>query len=133
MELREFEPGISQDTAFYWEGTRDGKALVQQCGRCKAFRFPPSPICANCQSFDVDIVELSGKGNIYSVAECHHPQMPIQGSGYLICLVELEEGIRFAANLRDCTLAEGTIGLPVEMFFEPLASGYQLPQFRLAS
>jgi hypothetical protein len=62
----------------------------------------------------------------------HHPLSPFQPPGYLLCLVDLAEGVRVAANLRDCALADASIGMAVELFFEPGANGFQLPQFRPA-
>lgn len=41
--------------------------------------------------------------------------------------------MRIAANLRDASLAEATIGAAVTVRFEALADGRALPQLRLAA
>jgi uncharacterized OB-fold protein len=132
LSTAELEPPIEPDSAFYWEGTRSGVLLVQRCRDCAALRHPPSPVCHRCRSLEWDTEAAPERGVLHSVACVRHPSSPIQGTGYLICLVDLADGVRVAADLRDCELTDATIGDAVELCFEPMASGYQLPQFRLA-
>jgi hypothetical protein len=132
MQLPDFEPSVNSDTAFYWEGTRESKLLLQKCLRCAQIRHPPSPVCAVCGSLEWEPWQATGSGTLYCVAKSHSPTF-FQESGYLICLVDLAEGVRIATNLRGCELADATPGMPVELFFEPLAAGFQLPQFRPSS
>jgi uncharacterized OB-fold protein len=87
-------------------------------------------VCAVCRSLEWSTVETSERGVLHSVALVHYPASPIQGAEYLICLVDLAEGVRVASNLRQCRLTDATIGMAVERFFEPIAHGYHLPQFR---
>ncbi len=130
MHASQFEPGIDDDSAFYWEGTRDEVLLVQRCDACGGLRHPPSPACPRCRSLAWTAEQAPTRGVLFSVSQVHHPPSPFQPPGYLLCLVDLAEGVRVAANLRDCTLADAAVGMPVELFFEPVADGYRLPQFR---
>jgi uncharacterized OB-fold protein len=132
MAMRQFEPGCDHDTEFYWEGTKSGVLLVQRCSGCGSLRHPPSPVCPHCQSLEWEAEEAPTRGVLYSVSMVHHPPSPFQPPGYLLCLVDLVAGVRVAANLRGCTLAHARIGMAVELFFEPGANGFQLPQFRPA-
>jgi uncharacterized protein len=127
------EIAMDSDTSFYWEGTKRDQLLVQRCTACGRLRHPPSPVCASCRSLDWTEVETSGDATLHSVALVHYPASPMQGAEYLICLVDLAEGVRVATNLRDCALADATIGMALVRIFEPIANGYQLPQFRPAS
>jgi uncharacterized OB-fold protein len=132
-EPLDFEPVMSIDTAFYWEGARRGELVVQRCARCGVLRHPPSPVCAACRSLGWSAVAAPRRGTLHSVAKVHHPGSPLQEDGYLVCLVDLADGVRVAANLRGCSVDAAEIGMTVELFFEPLAGGFELPQFRPAS
>lgn len=49
---------------------------------------------------------------------------------YAVLVVEMEEGVRITAGLRDLDFKDLKIGLPVEVVFEPLKDGAVLPFFR---
>ena len=42
---RRLRPMISQDTAFFWEGTAAGELRIQHCPACGTLRHPPGPMC----------------------------------------------------------------------------------------
>ncbi|MGD9794532.1 MAG: Zn-ribbon domain-containing OB-fold protein [Acidimicrobiia bacterium] len=126
----ELEISMDADSAFYWEGTKHDQLLVQRCRMCSALRHPAGPVCPKCRSLEWDAEAAPSTGVLHSVAKVHYPTSPMQGSGYLICLVDLADGVRVAANLRDCELGAAAIGMPVELCFEPIAHGFKLPQFR---
>ncbi len=125
-------PRGSRDSAFFWEGAKQGKLLGQRCGSCQAFRHPPRPMCPKCQSFDTEIVELSGRGTVHSFIKPVHPPLPMFGHGYLVALIDLEEGIRLLSNLCDIALEDARNDMPVEVFFVPTAEDATVPQFRPA-
>ena len=41
-------PAVTQDNAFWFEGTRAHKLLIQHCTSCGTLRHPPLPACAVC-------------------------------------------------------------------------------------
>ena len=55
-------PAITQDNAFWFEGARAHKLLIQHCTSCGTLRHPPLPACAVCGSLEWDTVESSGRG-----------------------------------------------------------------------
>jgi uncharacterized OB-fold protein len=130
-DIADLAIGTDDDSRFFWEGTARGELLAQRCRGCGALRHPPSPACPHCRSLEWDVEPTPQTGLLHSVAAVRSPGSPIRGEDYLICLVDLADGVRVAANLHGCTLAEARIGASVELFFEPVAHGYQLPQFRL--
>ncbi|NIB45181.1 hypothetical protein HBA55_36745, partial [Pseudomaricurvus alkylphenolicus] len=81
-------PGINRDNAFFWEGVSQGKLLIQRCTSCQSLRHPLGPMFPQCQSLEWDTVESSGKGEIYSFVNLHHPQVPPFDSPNPIVLVE---------------------------------------------
>jgi uncharacterized OB-fold protein len=132
------EVGVDEDTAFYWEAASQGLLMAQRCATCARLWHPPSPVCPHCQGLDWTVEALPGTGTLHSVAKVHDPGSPIQGSGYLICLVELPDptggpGVRVVANLRGTELEGAAIGMPVELTFEALQGEQRLPQFRVAA
>ena len=49
----------------------------------------------------LEVVELSGRGTVYSYAVLHHPQHPAFDYPVIAALVDLDEGIRLVSNLVD--------------------------------
>ena len=92
-------PAVTQDNAFWFEGTRAHKLLIQHCTSCGTLRHPPLPACAVCGSLEWDTVESSGHGTVYSYVVVHYPQVPSFDYPLPIGLIELEEGTRVVANL----------------------------------
>jgi uncharacterized OB-fold protein/acyl dehydratase len=125
-------PAITQDNAFFFEGAREGKLLIQRCTACGTLRHPPLPACGNCRSFEWDTVAASGRGELYSWVVVHYPQVPAFDYPLLIGLVELAEGTRLVADLLDVTPEQLRLGLPLEAAFVECDDELTLPMFRPA-
>lgn len=125
-------PSISPDTAFFWNGLRDQKLLVQRCTGCGALRHPPRPMCPKCNSLAWDTLESSGRGSVYSWVMPQHPRFPFLEYPYIVVLVELAEGIRLVSNLREVAPGEVRVGMPVQVFYEAFDDDLVLHQFRPA-
>jgi uncharacterized OB-fold protein len=130
-------PLLTEDNAFFWEAATSHRLVAQRCADCGRYRHPPRPMCPACNSMAVDIVELRGRGTIYSFSVIHHPPSPFFEYPVLAVLVELEEGIRLVSNLVgvDAAAIAGTslIGRAVEVEFTPTANDQAVPVFRLAN
>jgi uncharacterized OB-fold protein len=123
-------PRPSRDSAFFWQGCKRGVLLGQRCGSCKELRHPPRPMCPHCQSLEREEVELSGRATLYSWAKPVHPPLPMFEPGYLVALVELEEGPRMLSNLCEIAPEDIEIGQPLEVFFVETAAAGAVHQFR---
>lgn len=127
-------PEPDEDTRPFWEGCRRGELLMQRCAACQRLRFYPRPMCPHCRSFESEWVRMSGRGTIYSWIVAHPPVMPAfqDRVPMPVVLVELEEDpeLRLVGNIRDCPPKDISIGLPVEVVFEPVADDVTLPQWR---
>jgi len=123
-------PHGSRDSAFFWEGCKRGVLLGQRCAACGVLRHPPRPMCPHCQSIEREEVELTGRATLHSWAKPVHPALPMFEPGYLIALVDLEEGPRMLSNLCDIVPADIEIGMPLEVFFVETADGGRVHQFR---
>jgi len=99
-------------------------------------RMPPGPFCPSCRSQDLDWVELSGRGTVFSWTVVHHPVMPdLAGSvPYGVALVELEggQGVRLLGNLVGVDSDAVEAGMEVELEWADIRPGLSLPRFRPA-
>lgn len=136
-KIKRSAPGISDDTRFFWDGTRQGKLLIQRCAGCGALRHPPGPSCPQCHSFEWDTLQASGRGTIYSFVVMHHPEVPPFEHPNTIGLIELEEGTRLVAQLVGVKPGDVRIGQAVQVEFNRFEVGAPdgdddvlLPQFR---
>ena len=123
-------PALTQDNAFFFEGAKEGKLLIQRCVGCGTLRHPPRPACARCRSFEWDTVEASGRGTIFSFVVNHYPQVPAFDYPLIVALVELEEGTRLVANVEGLTPETIAIGQAVEARIEQFDPDLSLPVFR---
>jgi uncharacterized protein len=117
----------------FWDAAAQHRLVGQRCGECATLRHPPRPMCPHCGSLEVEVVELSGRGTVYSYALLHHPQHPAFDYPVVAVLVDLDEGIRLVSNLTDIDDEHQVrIGVRVEVTFVDTADGGALPVFRPA-
>lgn len=126
-------PAINRDNEFWFEAAREHRLVVQRCGDCKTLRHPPGPQCPQCQSFDWDVVEASGRGTLYSWVVAHHPKHPAFDYPLLVAVVELEEGTRLITNLTGVTADELEIGMPLAVDWLDADPELSLPLFTPAT
>ena len=126
-------PIVTDDSAAFWTAAAAGRLVAQRCAECGRFRHPPRPMCPECRSLAVEVVELSGRGEVYSYAVLHHPPNPLFEYPVVIVLVDLEEGIRLLSNVTGVAPGDLRIGMPVEVHFAPTADDMAVPQFRPAT
>ena len=108
---------------------------MQRCSHCSLYQYPPDIICVSCQSPELAVTEVSGRGTLYSYAtvdRAFHAGF-VDRVPYVVGLIELEEqaGLRMLTNIVDTDPKELRVGLPLEVTFEDRA-GTVLPQFRSA-
>lgn len=123
-------PALTQDNAFFFEGARQHKLLIQRCTKCGTLRHPPAPACGSCRSFEWDTVEASGRGMLYSYVVVHYPQVPAFDYPLPIALVELEEGTRLVANVDGVAPDQLHIGMRLAADFVDFDEELSLPVFR---
>jgi uncharacterized OB-fold protein len=122
-------PTVTPDTEFFWTGLRAGQLLLQRCDECGRFRHPPRPMCPHCQSLAWSAVPAAGRGEVVSFVRPRHPRWPWFEGGYVVVLVELEEGVRVVSNLVEAAPDTVRTGMSVAVRFEHFDDGLVLPQF----
>ena len=124
------QPPVNRDNAFFWEGVAAGELRIQRCSDCATLRHPPRPMCGACRSTAWDTVVASGRGEVYSYAIHHHPQLPGIELPLTVILVALDEGVRFVSTLTDAGEDDVHVGMPVEVVFSDVVDELTLPLFR---
>jgi uncharacterized protein len=123
-------PALTQDNAFWFEGARQHRLLIQRCKQCGTLRHPPRPMCAECRSYEWDVVDASGRGIVYSFVVNHYPQVPAFDYPLAVGLIELEEGTRLVADVIGVEPSEIQVGMPVEVEWVDHDPDLSLPAFR---
>lgn len=84
----------------YNEALKQDKLLGLKCRTCGAITIPPKMVCRQCQSPDMEVVEVAGSGQIktfttvYVAAEGREAEVP-----YIIVIVALDAGPWVMGNL----------------------------------
>jgi uncharacterized OB-fold protein len=125
------DPGITEDNEFFWEAAAAHRLVAQKCARCGVLRHPPRPMCPYCGELEIEVVELSGYGTVYSWAVLHHPQNPAFDYPIKAILVDLDEGIRMVSNIVGVEPGSIRIGMRVAVGFESTAAGNAVPVFHV--
>lgn len=119
------KPQIIMDTeAFYWDGLQKKKLLLQRCKACGHIQSPPSKMCTECTSYDVEEIEASGKAVLWSKVRFHKAYLqPYQDVPYSVAVAKLEEGPVVTGRLAEEYADQVELDDPVEIEFYDTADG----------
>ena len=116
----------------FWEGAKNHQLMAQKCLRCHHHWFPPSSVCTSCGSRDIEWVELSGKGTVFSFVVFHRlyhkgwdGEIP-----YVVGVIELKEGARMLSNVIGVPVENVKCDMPVEVVFDDVTEKLTLPKFK---
>jgi uncharacterized OB-fold protein len=117
---------VNQLAQGYDEGLRDGKLLLQYCGKCERSIMYPKHRCPHCFGSDLSWRAAEGMGTLYSFTVQHlgAPTSFVDQLPYALGVVRLSEGVQVLGRL--IPDADGTWGsyqcdVPVE--FSPTPEG----------
>lgn len=82
----------------YAEALKENKLLGLRCNSCGAYTVPPKIVCSECNSNDLDIVELRGKGMIRTFTVIRVAPEGFEAP-YIVGEAELEEGPWLMGNI----------------------------------
>ncbi|SFN51289.1 Zn-ribbon domain-containing OB-fold protein [Variovorax sp. OV329] len=128
-------PLPTAETTHYWQAALDGRLKIQYCPACARHQFYPRRFCTQCLSQDIQWIQASGKGRVYTYTVCHVAAHPAFESRvpYVIGMIELEEGVRMLAGIVGPDVDRVAVGSPVEVCFERISDETALPMFRLVA
>jgi uncharacterized protein len=90
-----------------------------QCKQCGQIFFPPKTVCLNCLSSDLQSLNLSTHGQLYSYTVVYLPSEHFP-SPYTVGWVQLPEGIRVFSQIRGWQEKPLTVGMEMQMQIEKL-------------
>jgi len=123
-------PAIDADSAPFWAAARDGRLSMQRCSTCHRMVFYPRAICPFCMSDELDWIDLSGRGTVYSYTVVHKaPPGFADEVPYVVALVDLDEGVRMMSRVVDCSIERVAVGIAVQVVFRALSDDASLPCF----
>jgi acetyl-CoA acetyltransferase/uncharacterized OB-fold protein len=102
---------------FQVDGFAAGKLLLQHCMKCSHIQEPARPMCSECHGLEFDSVESSGRGFLYSWVIPRHGAP--EGETHVVGAVELDEAVRFVAEIVDTPLDQIENGIAVEAIIRP--------------
>jgi uncharacterized OB-fold protein len=125
-------PALNEITAGYWRAARAHRLAIQTCMDCGARQHPPEPLCRACHGKALAFSPVSGQATLYAFTVVHHSVHPATANQvpYVLALVELAEGPRLVANIRDCPVEDLVVGMPLEAVYEDLSDEIALVHFR---
>lgn len=112
------------------EGLRSGKLLGLKCQDCGTVTCPPRKVCAKCTSENLDIIELSGRGEIISFTVCHAVPTGFVGP-YVVAIADLDDGGRVMGDVLEIDPANAgieLIGKKVQCGFKEIPGDYMTGQ-----
>ncbi len=129
-------PQLTDQTRPFWTGAKNGKLMLQKCGKCSTFNFFPKPWCIECGSRDLAWTEAKPFGTVYTFTVSNTVSMNYPGweddLPVLMCLIDLDDGARMYGQVTGCSPEQLKIGMRVEAYFEDISNEAGIPKFRPA-
>ena len=126
-----YDPVAESFEEGFWEAVKQKRLVFQRCKECGEFLHPPRPMCHKCHSYDLEWVESTGKGKIYSWVVFTREVHPLYRVPFEVVVVEMEEkGVRFISNMAEGNPEDLNIGMPVEVVFVDINDEWPLPWFK---
>jgi len=131
-------PIVDAHTHPWWEACAQNRLTAQLCKRCNHAQLPPTPCCSECNSFELELVNLNGKGILYTYTSVHQAVSPEQALPFIIAVVELDvtgtackNSVRLMTNIVNAKPDELQIGKPVQVAWETMSKYVSIPRFEL--
>lgn len=121
------------DARQFWDAAQDERLLIQRCGACSEYIFPPQDLCPYCWADDLAWTEATGDGRLHTFSTVEVDIHSTWGERvpYTLAIVELEEGAFMLSALVDCTPDDLRLDMPVEVTFDEVPGENGLfPLFR---
>jgi uncharacterized OB-fold protein len=82
----------------YRDALKENRLLGLKCNQCEAYIAPPRKVCSECGSEDMEIISLSGKGEIQTFTVIFVPPEGFEAP-FVVAMVKLDEGPWVMGNL----------------------------------
>lgn len=133
MDAQPMWPNVAdRETRTFFEAAAQGRLVYRACKDCEQALHPPSAHCPYCGSWNTDWRDALGTGRLHSWTTVQHSVHPAYPAPYTLVVVQLDDApqVRLIGRINgEVTLHDG---MPMQVWFEPLADGVVLPQWRPA-
>lgn len=108
-------PEPTAATKPFWDGAREHRLVIQRSKKTGRYVFYPRNVSPFGSGDELEWVEVSGRGTVYSYTIARRPTAPqwAQDVPYVVAIVELEEGPHLTTNVVGCPPDEVRVGMPV--------------------
>lgn len=134
-EMPDFMANLSPDvwTEPFWLAASEHRLVAPRCTNCETFRMPPSAFCWKCRRQDVEWIELSGRGTVFSFVIVRHALIPQLQDAIpnVVAVVDLDgaDGCRLVGNVLDVEPEAVEIGMPVVVAWDDIDDRVTIPRF----
>ncbi len=128
-------PAPDAETQPFWDACRAHELRAQRCTACGRFRWPPSPLCPACRSWDTEWALLPETGRVATFVVVHYSAIPAfqEILPYVVAQIAIDgtnEHVKILSNVIDCPWESVQVGMPVRVVFEDVTPEVALPKFR---
>src|SRR5271155_1226868 len=123
-------PRLCPDTEFFWTSGADGQLRFMTCMSCGRICHPPTSICRNCRSRELEPRIVSGLGTVWSFSVVHQPFIDWIETPYVVAIIAIAEdpAVHLTTRIVGCPPEDVHIDMPVRVQFEQHGDIY-LPLF----
>lgn len=105
----------------FWAYLREGRLMIQRSRSSGEYVFYPRLIAPRTGTDDLEFVEVSGQGTVYSTTTMRRSAK--HGGDYNVCVVDLDEGVRMLGRVLGMTPDRVGIGMRVRAVIEHVDFG----------
>ena len=106
LDLYPFEAKEFNRIHPFYENLKQGRFTTTKCKQCGSVPFPPRVVCPNCNSEDLDWVDLPTQGKVLAFTE-EVAGVPLGFESPLIhALIDLGEGRKLISRVINCKEGE---------------------------
>jgi uncharacterized OB-fold protein len=127
--LPAFAPPVTPETKPFWDATAEGRLVLPKCRTCQTVIWYPRSICPECHSMDVEWIDATGTGTLYSYTVVRRGGYA-GGSDFVLAYVELDEGPRVMTNIVEVDPDQLACGQRMQVVFHDTGEGSALVRFR---
>lgn len=126
-------PIVDPSTKPYFDALKQRRLILRSCRACGQPHFYPRELCPHCYSDDLEWIDATGGGEIYSYTVAHRPAGPAfkEDVPYALAIVQLDEGPRMMTRI-DGNRSAVAIGRRVSVHYVDAEDGFVLPHFVIA-
>jgi len=126
-------PAIDAGTRPFWDATRAHRLSIPRCRPCGRHHFYPRELCPHCHSQDLEWVDVSGRGEVYSYTIVRKPAGPMFAADvpYVVAMIALDEGPRMLTNIVTDDVEAVRIGDRVRVSLDDVTPEVTLAKFIL--